>query len=309
MAKPGSEQVDDTALAGCAAIILGVAGLTIGLLERNRFLPMLLAVLFAVVGFAGARALFRAINASRVPDPADPAAEDGPVCLRKTEATIDRRLAELHGRLERIGALKTKVGAEQDAERWAPALRTLNAAAEATGNQVERYEAQRFRIELLRWTNQLEPSREPLAALWKQSDGRALEELRADLERVGTVGRELKGRWESARLLDQPEVQECLARLDVTLDHVSKALEDCETVRQELLAQQIVAVAQEANPVKETLEAVRMTHALPDEARALDEGWANPDGFFSGFEELESEYGRLKSEDASADLQMDMADL
>lgn len=215
--------------------------------------------------------------------------------LKHIEELIQQRLAELTDREKRLNETRSMV-AEQEAlpvsesgERpWERVRARIDAAAATLGRQRERYHAKLWEIALVRWQNRLDP----LAADW---DTLTHDECAGRLQRLDEVqaeGKKYLEQWEGVDLVELPEAQRCLDRLRA-------ALQSCDQLREQLIVQQATLAIKGIAPADDALDA----HLNGPNLTALDafNARAALGEFSSAFDDLESEFARLKSEEELAE--------
>lgn len=200
---------------------------------------------------------------------------------------IEKRIAELDSRGRKIDSVLDKIK-ETDRENLQEARRKLLSAREIVISQLARYELQKQKVELVRLQNELSPylyKLHRLADVETESGLAAVEITQLEIENM-------RGNLASYAAIDfpektLPEKQSFLAQLDETN-------ESCERLREALLGRQAASALRGISPIEGNLKfsgAKEVEHA----AETFNMRAALTD-FSESFDELESEYRRLRSE-------------
>jgi energy-coupling factor transporter transmembrane protein EcfT len=235
------------------------------------------------------------LNPLDFPIPTD---EDSPVPhiiknknnLISKSKTIEKRIAELNHRSQRIDAVLDKIR-ETDGENLQEVRRKLLAAREIVISQFARYELQRQKIELVRLQNGVSPY---LFSLHRLNDFETENGL-ATLENTHAEIFKIRQTLTSYVAIDFPA--RALSEKEYFLGQLTETENSCEKLREALLNRQAARALQDISPIEDNLRlpgASDIVHA----AETFNIQTTLTD-FSESFEELEREYKRIRAEEVT----------
>jgi len=207
-----------------------------------------------------------------------------PNSVRDSAVDVARRLHELRGHALRIASLRHRIERDVPGEARLTALRALEAASVATQRQQERCEVERWRLDMARWQNGLQP----LLRDWRGCEEAECHRRLAKLETAWAAGRELAAQWAGSGLAASAAGGRTLATLE-------RLLGACEELQHALLLRAAVSIAADSPGVHEAFgnKAMGLDDApeieLLRERTALAEYLADPDDAEETSARLEAE--------------------
>lgn len=205
--------------------------------------------------------------------------------MKQREETIRQRLDDIARREKNLEETRVQVATLSQAERVRNAI---DQAAVSLSRQRDRYHAKLWEIALVRWQNRLEP----LYSDWETLTHESCNQRLRQLELARGEGERYVAAWNDVDLTELPEAQRCLTKLRDTLGA-------CDKLREALIVQQATLAVKGIAPIEETLQSAMPGASL----KSLDlfSARASLGEFNKAFDELESEYSRLRSEEEMAD--------
>jgi hypothetical protein len=205
--------------------------------------------------------------------------------MKQREETIRQRLDDIARRERNLEETRAQVATLSQAEQ---VRQVIDQASLSLARQRDRYHAGLWDIALVRWQNRIEP----LYADWETLTHESCNQRLRQLEVAREEGEKYVAAWSHVELGDAPEAKRCLERLRGTLAA-------CDQLRENLIVQQATLAVKGIAPIEETLQSATPGASL----KSLDafSARASLGEFNRAFDELESEYNRLRSEEELAD--------
>lgn len=205
-----------------------------------------------------------------------------PKSLAVSERAINQRFDEMRTREQQIQ--ETLQDIVRTAKPSPQIIETFQHSLTAIHIQHERYTVKLWEINLIRWYNTLKPLTERVKKMTYDICNARVK----NLDTIITQGADMLRQWQDSPTLNQAQ-QSCIARL-------TKALETCEQIRQDMLSQKAALAVQGVSPLDEQFQSVPAVLTSLEDLDAFNE---LPDlgEFTSGFSALEAEYFRLKGEE------------
>jgi hypothetical protein len=207
--------------------------------------------------------------------------------LNSKKKVIEKRIAELAKRGQKIDAVLDKIK-QNDGQNLQEVRRKLLAAREIVISQLARYEIQKRKIELVRLQNSVSPylfGFEKLSEAETENSLAAIEEAKFQINRI----RQNLTRYDAIDFPGRamPEKQNFLAQLAETEN-------SCERLRETLLARQAMRALEGVQPLEDALH-LPNTKQLAHAADTFNIQATLTD-FSETFDELEREYKRIESD-------------
>ena len=256
-------------VAGGAACVAG--GLVGGLMLTSGLVPVVVTVLCGAGGYLAGRGYAGRVHLGR------PHTRS----LVSSEAALKRCINDLQDRAQYIWSLKTRLRdgpTSADSQRLQRQLQDL---MDANEHQLSRYQARKWRVDLIRWQNPLEAWARRLPLARNHELRQWLEHLPGHLER----GQFMAARWQRSAAAEVPEGRRCLTALE-------QAIGTARTLQQQMIARQAVLLSRSLTPTDEAFGDLTPP-ALTGRDLASLRAQVQTNTLFSDMDELEEEHRRI----------------
>ena len=215
-------------------------------------------------------------------------ASENPDALYTKEKIIEKRVSELDGRGRQIAAVLDKIKIT-DGQNLQQVREKLLSAREIVFSQFARYELQKHKIELVRLQNSVTPYLFGLHGLNEPETEHGLAAVENTKQKIDKIR-------QNTTLHGGAEFPErVLPEKEIFLSQLEETEESCEKLREVLLSRQATRALRDIQPIDENLN-LPGAKDLVHTAESFNIQTTLTD-FSESFEELESEYRRLKTED------------
>jgi len=201
---------------------------------------------------------------------------------------IDQRMAELSRRGQKIDAVLDRIK-DTDGQSLQDVRRKLLSAREIVMSQLARYELQKQKIELLRLQNTVSPYLFRLHRLNEFDTENGLVTIENTTGEINKIRQNLT----NYLAIDFPE--KALSEKESFLSQLAETADSCQKLREALLSRQAARALRDISPVGENLDTTGLKE-LVRESEVFNIQTTLTD-FSESFEELESEYRRIKAEE------------
>ncbi|MDQ3803751.1 MAG: hypothetical protein M3416_08005 [Acidobacteriota bacterium] len=209
-----------------------------------------------------------------------------PESLVHKENIIKRRISELSGREQKVKAVLDRAK-QSSGEKWEQVRETLSASIQTLKRQHARYSAKSIEIETVRLQNKLAP-------FISNTDRFSYEQIDAHLKTIEEVQNNANGL--TKKLDEQRRVLGSVPDIEELAQRLSEIQESMRKLRDALIGRQAVLALKGITPLDDALAPVSPPVAAIRESEVFNIQVAITD-FSASFDELESEYVRVQSEE------------
>lgn len=267
-------------------VVFALAGVILLMIADNIFLMslasiFLLAVIIAIISVLGGFALLKNayVDSLQLNEFHNPN-------LKQVEHIAHQRLSEIKEQGKRIDVVLLRVK-QNRGEQWNVARQRLEGAKNTLKLQRTRYNIKLLEVETVRWQNKI-------AALIEELDVLTFEEYDSRLKTIDAM--HTQGTKIRAGLISQQHEFDTTLEMKRLLERIDETLKSCQKIHEALLGRQAVIALEEVTPLRDAVLSTATPLGALKSLEALNIQIAITD-FSLSFEELETEYLRMKGEE------------